>query len=98
MPNETHRASARYKNSPFFSSLLSDYGLTKVVTLEAGRVAVNALPPTVILVCCAKSRLDEVTQGVTEVAVKPFNAKFSTMFDPLWLMATIANFPVLGSL
>src|SRR6267378_5886835 len=24
MPNETHRASARYKNSPFFSSLLGN--------------------------------------------------------------------------
>src|SRR6266404_1339830 len=25
MPNETHRASARYKNSPFFSSLLDHF-------------------------------------------------------------------------
>src|SRR5712671_737094 len=52
---------------------LSHYGPTKVVTLEAGRVALNALPPTAILGCCTRSRLDEVTQGVTEVAAKPFN-------------------------
>jgi hypothetical protein len=45
------------------------YGATKVVTLEAGMVAVNVLLPTAMLDCCARSRLDDVTHGVTEATV-----------------------------
>src|SRR6266404_9914634 len=40
MPNETHRASARYKNSPFFSSLLGDYFAMWANTLPEGGLLV----------------------------------------------------------
>jgi len=51
MPNETHRASARYKNSPFFSSLLGDYYSSRGRAPEAlasYRAAVQTDPSSAI--------------------------------------------------
>ncbi len=72
--------------------------LTKVVTLDASSVPLNAPPPAEMLGCCARSRLADVTQGVTEAAAKPFRTKFRGTAVPFWLMATIAKLPELGSL
>jgi hypothetical protein len=68
------------------------------VTLAAGSVATKALPPTVMLGCSTRFRLADVTHGATVFAVKPLNAKSNVTAVPFWLIATIANFPVLGSL
>ena len=51
------------------------YGPTNVVTLAAGSVATKALPPTVMLGCCARFKLADVTHRATVFAVKPLKAK-----------------------
>ena len=71
---------------------------TKVVTLDAASVAVNAEFATEIFDCCARLRLADVIQGVTEDTAKPLSANLSGRLDPFWLITTIANFPETGSL
>ena len=51
-----------------------------------------------MLACSARFRLADVTQGATVLAVKPFKAKSSVTAEAFWLIATIANLPVLVSL
>ena len=78
---------------------VEDNLLSKVMTLDASSVPLNAPPPPAeMLGCCARSRLADVTQGVTEAAGEPFRTKFRGTAVPFWLMATIAKLPELGSL
>src|SRR4029077_21267440 len=74
------------------------YGPTYVAPLAAGSVATKALPPRVMLACSARFRPADVTHRATEFAVNPFRAKSSVTAVAFWLIATIANLPVLGSL
>jgi hypothetical protein len=45
---------------------------TKLVTLEAGSVAVKLPPDTGRFDCCARSSEADVVHGVTVLAVRPF--------------------------
>src|SRR5579864_7045736 len=64
---------------------------TKLVTLEARRVAEKLPPDTVSGACWAKLNELEVTHGVTEPAARPFKVMFNGVSDASGLMATMTN-------
>ena len=71
---------------------------TKLVTLDAGRVAVKLPNETGRLDCCARSNELEVVHGVTLLTVSPFKVNVSGVSDPFWLIATMTMPPVVALL
>jgi len=68
---------------------------TKVVTLDAANVEVKLFALTEMADCCARLKLAEVIQGVTEVKFGPFAIEkvWETLEPPL-LIATMTSVPL----
>ncbi len=68
------------------------------MTLDAGSVVVKLSPAIATAGCWIRLSAFEVTHGVIEPAVRPFNLNATGMSAPFWLIATITKPPVAGFL